>query len=64
MFFGGTGDRYPTLPPLPVYDPRVEQIRNSAAQSYSLLNIVIQVMGSRGTRCPAVELNRTDEYTR
>jgi sterol 3beta-glucosyltransferase len=50
MFFGGTGDRYPTLPPLPVYDPGVGQMRSSAAQSYPLLNIVIQVVGSRGMR--------------
>jgi hypothetical protein len=49
MFFGGAGGRYPTLPPLPVYDLRVEQVRSSAAQSYPLLNIALQVVGSRGT---------------
>jgi len=48
MYFGGTGDDYPTLPPLPVYEPQEEQMRSSAAHSCPLLNIVIQIVGSRG----------------
>ncbi|KAE9373334.1 glycosyltransferase family 1 protein [Stipitochalara longipes BDJ] len=58
MYFGGAGDRYPTLPPLPVYELREEQIRKSAAQLYPLLNIVIQVVGSRGDVQPFIALGQ------
>jgi sterol 3beta-glucosyltransferase len=67
MFFGGPGDRYPTLPPLPVYDPRMGQVRSSATEPYPLLNIAIQVVGSRGmwhTTPLIVELTNIDDVNR
>jgi len=48
MFFHGQGRDFTTLPPLPQYEPREEQMKNFAARSFPLLNIVIQVVGSRG----------------
>jgi len=49
MFFQGQSHDFTTLPPLPQYEPREEQMKNFAARSFPLLNIVIQVVGSRGT---------------
>lgn len=49
MQFNGRGhEKVAVLPPLPEYLPQVEQEREYAAHSYPFLNIVIQVVGSRG----------------
>ncbi|OWP00890.1 glycosyltransferase family 1 protein [Marssonina coronariae] len=57
MFF--TGDqRFTALPPLPTYDSLAEKKRTHAENSYSLLNIVIQVVGSRGDVQPFVALGQ------
>lgn len=40
--------KFTALPPLPTYEPQVERQRSQAAFSFPLLNIVIQVVGSRG----------------
>lgn len=49
--FRGRGHDFTTLPPLPTYEPQVEKQMTYAAHSYPLLNIVIQVVGSRGMSC-------------
>jgi sterol 3beta-glucosyltransferase len=48
MMFRGHGHNFTTLPPLPEYEPQVERMRTFASHSYPILNIVIQVVGSRG----------------
>ena len=48
MQFKGQGRDFTTLPRLPTFEPQVEERQNFAAQSYPLLNIIIQVVGSRG----------------
>lgn len=58
MFFHGHGQDFTTLPPLPQYEPREEQMKNFAARSFPLLNIVIQVVGSRGDVQPFIALGQ------
>ena len=49
MLFNERGhEKAAVLPPLPEYDAEVEEERDQAEQSFSLLSIVMQVVGSRG----------------
>ncbi|PBP28023.1 hypothetical protein BUE80_DR000975 [Diplocarpon rosae] len=57
MYFRGD-QGFASLPPLPTYDSLAEKRRTYAAHSYPLLNIVIQVVGSRGDVQPFVALGQ------
>ena len=49
MQFNGRGhEKVAFLPPVPEYEPEVEREKEEAGLSFPLLNIVIQVVGSRG----------------
>lgn len=50
MQFKGQANNLARLPRLPSFEPQVDESRNYATQSGPLLNIVIQVVGSRGKR--------------
>lgn len=60
MMFRGRGSmhKFTALPPLPTYEPHVERQRSQAAFSFPLLNIVIQVVGSRGDVQPFIALGQ------
>ncbi|KAI9053883.1 hypothetical protein LZ554_002830 [Drepanopeziza brunnea f. sp. 'monogermtubi'] len=58
MIFRGRSRRFTSLPPLPEFEPEAEQTRQKAANSYPLLNIVIQVVGSRGDVQPFIALGQ------
>ncbi|PVH82903.1 glycosyltransferase family 1 protein [Cadophora sp. DSE1049] len=60
MMFRGRGSmhKFAALPPLPTYEPHVERQRSQAAFSFPLLNIVIQVVGSRGDVQPFIALGQ------
>jgi sterol 3beta-glucosyltransferase len=49
MLFNGRGHNPVSLPPLPDYEPRMAESQIYAGRSYPLLNILVQVVGSRGT---------------
>jgi len=49
MQFNGRGhEKVALLPPVPEAEPQLEKERDEAVHSFPLLNIVIQVVGSRG----------------
>lgn len=49
MQFNGRGhEKLAFLPPVPEAEPQLERERDEAVHSFPLLNIVIQVVGSRG----------------
>ncbi|KAL3421955.1 glycosyltransferase family 1 protein (sterol glucosyltransferase) [Phlyctema vagabunda] len=56
--FEGRKNRFSTLPPLPTYEPHLEEIKEHASHTYPLVNIVIQVVGSRGDVQPFVALGQ------